>query len=1756
MAASLPSIAELVTQMHENVTAIHQRLSLLSNTKEHDDAIERLENERLQRLEEFRLQQEKETQKLAVQRKKAATVAADKWRIQREQLEIKRKQDEDEVMAARKREEEEMMVRRKKEDEVRQAMLEQEEEEIRMIEQQEEEQWSTVQAKEDEKRRLKAEELETGLHDEVDAKMIEKEEEMERRILDGQKALRELDEKRKAINALIDAQINGNPIIPTFRRGSRRYSTSPLAANVAAMLARGESSRNDTDRAVQPVKVAPKHISQGNEFARRNTITEEIDLGRTTARKVTDHESSSGNLPFPAYEEAPDRLHNPLKSTQTPNEAVSTTSKTDRSHNLPLKLSVKEAASQEPRDENTMSTQAARKMDAIVSNPTNIYSVTMHKHLPTWANQADLDTVSGCHGMLQFHELGADLGVIGIPLQTPAPAPENTIAINNIQHQTLPTWADQSELSVVSGSHGSLVFREGGADLEVVKHPQASEALKVDELARYLRAYQVIQHRLLPTWVNQAKLSMVQGSHGVLAFGDDGADMAVVETPKSAKRASILRLRERADTHRQSFSKFNVIRHMHLPTWVDQATLALVRGSHGQISFRNGGADMIVVRARETQEMVHADKPASQLFAPDVIRHSHFPTWADQASLPVVRGAHGQLVFNRGDVLMNVVEAPPAVENAPRTPFFIERMHSAIEHQRLPTWADQANLPIVYGNHGQLAFGDSGADMIVVKDIQAIPERSSQVSISIEEVTTIEYNIAPHRHLPTWADQKNLSIVEGAHGVLAFNDDGADMNIVNSRGVVTKTIPAIVPEAMWFSKPKASADSSHSLTQSLPNTSELASTTTSDVPSDRSLAESSKKDNEMPGHIKQRFPFLARRMGARQGSEIQSSSFTEEHVSMSENTSPVVEQVGIAKNLPNGLGNATMNHGTDKRPTPPTVDSMSDLSSEIVEVAGEVYDLEHPALEELVQTVNHRNPHPYWVDQATLKLVKGSHGTLKFIEDGAELTIIEDTRVSHAYWAADQAVLDTLRGSHALLNFTNEGSYMTPFIAKTSSGIQASVSTHMLPLSNAYWAEDQSMLQLLRGQHGVLHFQKDVQLAYMDAFPKEPSRTEWIDQAQLEIIKGNHATLYFSAKGAHMVVARSVALEEMACPSSTARNPYWVDQSLLEVIRGSHATLVFRNGGAEMNAQQAGNIFTTAETGHLKSTKMYWVDQATLEVVRGTHGILNFHETGASLKAVQSLPVTRQSPVESVSLRSNSNVYWVDQAKLEIVNGSHGGLAFSTEGAYLVAYALPLPEPQPSPKNLYWIDQADLGIIRGNHGVLSFHESGAIMTPNNEPIAYFKLETDHEDLTDMSSQSSFISYTDSQDEIAQLVARDVHHSTNPFEDEYLSDVPEIDSELDGQSHKNHEALSSPAFDAEEWAPRSLDDVAMPVSERSVPNHQVNLYDIHDEARRGSEHALFGDIDGESAFPESSHSTLQHPSNSSNSSRSLGTYSSFGSPQSSLRRDHSLHIRTDTADTLPSSETYESHDAHSPMTPTDSDTSPIHEQQGVEEPIIRSVWPESTAAHEIEYESYEPQEMKAQASPHPTQTEFDPFNPQVYTTNLTEHTQRDDLIPTPARVSTRPISREFRSGGNVSPSRPLARRGTVSDRINSFNGGQASVNDNVFQKTRALFESASSPTTSTGTRPVSGIYRSNRSSFQPTAAPNEEAIVPRSLDSIPRPPSPIRMSSDEREDRFRKPAQRSSNLFYGALSSVANGISSSIYSSASTPENTRLLGNED
>lgn len=135
------------------------------------------------------------------------------------------------------------------------------------------------------------------------------------------------------------------------------------------------------------------------------------------------------------------------------------------------------------------------------------------------------------------------------------------------------------------------------------------------------------------------------------------------------------------------------------------------------------------------------------------------------------------------------------------------------------------------------------------------------------------------------------------------------------------------------------------------------------------------------------------------------------------------------------------------------------------------------------------------------------------------------------------------------------------------------------------------------------------------------------------------------------------------------------------------------------------------------------------------------------------------------------------------------------------------------------------------------------------------------------------------------------------------------------------------------------------------------------------------------------------------------------------------------------------DAPSPITPTDSNPSPVHiNQPGGDEPMIQSSWPESVHRHETEFDSQEPhQELKAQASPRPTETEFDPYSYQT-------------PISTPASKysASGPHSNGFQPPPERTPNMSISAAVPISQR----------GNDSLISRARILFENASQSQTLT------------------------------------------------------------------------------------------------
>lgn len=758
-------------------------------------------------------------------------------------------------------------------------------------------------------------------------------------------------------------------------------------------------------------------------------------------------------------------------------------------------------------------------------------------------------------------------------------------------------------------------------------------------------------------------------------------------TPKAVKRESDEDIRAREEVARlnakimeeERLSKqvqqvrapqlTQVTSHQRLPTWVNQAKLAIVQGSHGVLRFGKEGADMKIVEARKVDEPTRAERSIPSLPQNVYSRPKHvlLPTWVDQATLPIVSGSHGVLKFGDVGASMAVVTLPQEVQPRSR----------GSKHEQLPTWADQSKLGIISGSWGMLAFRQGGADMVVV---EAPREKVPMPTVAM------------HKHLPTWADQSKLAVVKGAWGMLVFRDGGADMEVVRVKESeepeeqspfsheLIRPLPAaaIVPEAVWFGKQDS--------LNGHPNNS-----TTRSISPDLT--------SHMPGNPKTR----------EQG----------------------LQQQRLA--LPNGLGSVTMNHGHEK---PKSAPEHTVAKVIVVEAVGEKYDLNHPALKELVQAV-YTNGDLYWgADQAKLPIIRGSHGSLEFGQHGAELKAAVSANADR-YWAGNQSTLPLVRGSHGSLKFGATGAAMkvvkidpywinqrTLVVVVGEHGFltfEGNESVMQVRKRDPYWADqrtlrvvkgshgrlvfgagsakmeivrpdpywvDQSTLALVTGAHGMLSFGEDgAALKVGDPY--------WVDQRTLPIVKGSHGRLIFDAVGAEMEVIR--------------RDPYWEDQTTLSVVKGSHGKLTFTSNGAALEVVRP---------------DPYWVDQSTLDVVEGDHGRLVFGPDGASVKVVRADPYWSADQTSLIlvmgthamlkfdargarmEIAGSKYSYWAaNQVELKIVRGSHGVIVFNASGANLEIVA---------PKHPYWAtNQASLEVVRGSHGMLVFNGSGASLVIAN-----------------------------------------------------------------------------------------------------------------------------------------------------------------------------------------------------------------------------------------------------------------------------------------------------------------------------------------------------------------------------------------------------------------------------------------------------------
>lgn len=1142
----------------------------------------------------------------------------------------------------------------------------------------------------------------------------------------------------QAISAQIDATMTKSARrTPSFRRGSKRYSITGLAADVAAMLGgKPGLERRSTQSSLaqideqngQPNTEIPRDIptparsdatpssrmSYAGSIRSLESKSEDADdirareeMDRINAEIMAEMEAERAGTP-PKRTEAPRSLHR-ASSMSISNASI-------RSSISPSNASIRSSKLEDPEDVRAreemarinaeiMAAAAAEQQEQRLSR--QVYTppsrpVNSHQRRPTWFDQAKLAVVHGAHGVLKFKKEGADMEIVQSPTEMEPPqSQEQSIrslepyVYNGPQHARLPTWVDQATLPIVSGTHGTLKFNSTGVNMNVVEARRSVDAPARPQESKWDRAtfvYTGLKHARLPTWADQSKLDIVCGSWGKLSFRDGGADMLVVDTPTPNPASA----------------------------WADQSTLPVVQGTHCMLNFNDTGADMEVIQPTIIPEAAWFGKRAS-LTSPLNAKNrgvvssyitSTMPGIAKareqeikQQRLSVVNGL-GSATMNHGrDITRSLAENTAekiviAEVGGEKYDLNHPALKEIVQAATAPSsanmyWgAEQSILPRVRGSHGFLTFDGMGAVMGVVKrDAYWVDQstlsilRGDHAFLFFGEFETV---MKAKKRDPYWADQSTLSTLSGSHGRLAFGLDGeAKMEVVR-------------PNPYWVDQ------STLSLLRGSHGRLAFTSNATSSL------------------EIVRPDPYW----------------------SVDQKTISLVR--GDHGKLVFGPDGASLRL---IRPDPYWIDQRT-----LILVKGEHGSLVFGSNGASLKAVR---PDQYWIDQSTLSLVQGSHGRLSFGPDGASLKIVRPD----PYWSSDQRALLVVKASHGRLAFTPNGASLKvvrpdPYWSADQMKLDTVTGTHGMlkftadeattevSLSNrTYWSVNQASLKVVRGSHGTLRF--DVSGSRMEV--SRSNQKYWAaNQAVLKILRGSHGNLRFMSEGATVIVVGG-------------KRPYWeADQASLEVVRGSHGRLHFADDGAKVDVVKSKNRYWVADQRSLKivwgsharlhftseeatvdaviPSSLYWdADQKSLRIIQGSHGGLHFTDEEAIIHAAQRrtaywtanqaiLPIIRGSHGmmtfsnigAAIEVKIQPTPYWTsDQAKLDEIRGSHGVLRLTTEGAVIQLHSH--ADDKPTPRDpfvtqaAYWADQAKLEKIQGNHARLSFNNSVSSSVPQTTP---------------------------------------------------------------------------------------------------------------------------------------------------------------------------------------------------------------------------------------------------------------------------------------------------------------------------------------------------------------------------------------------------------------------------------------------------------
>ncbi|KAL1846153.1 hypothetical protein Daus18300_014342 [Diaporthe australafricana] len=260
-------VTALVQQMRDTLSEIHDTITSL-DTKGHDKRLDELESHRDEIFRQLHSAFEKETAELG-QRRQA----------ERDQIAEKRRQEDEEIAARRRREDEEKATRDLDHDAGREQKLESEKD---------------------------------GVEEETDVKMDHIEEEARRMLDEGHSKLRDLEERRREINRMIDEQMKA-PLPPPparrARRGTRVSQSGPAEGSrpqesrtppEAQSLGQAPEAEAHAARSIEPEESIQRGISQAEpkriEAQQEPSSTEQVSAGEESPSRDQPQEQSAGSV--------------------------------------------------------------------------------------------------------------------------------------------------------------------------------------------------------------------------------------------------------------------------------------------------------------------------------------------------------------------------------------------------------------------------------------------------------------------------------------------------------------------------------------------------------------------------------------------------------------------------------------------------------------------------------------------------------------------------------------------------------------------------------------------------------------------------------------------------------------------------------------------------------------------------------------------------------------------------------------------------------------------------------------------------------------------------------------------------------------------------------------------------------------------------------------------------------------------------------------------------------------------------------------------------------------------------------------------------------------------------------------------------------------------------------------------------------------------------------------------------------------------